>query len=35
MCGKATEFIEIYSEARFCSEKCMNKFYDELQKGVK
>ena len=32
MCGKETEFIEIYSEGRFCSEECISKFYNELQK---
>lgn len=34
MCGEETEFIEIYSEGRFCSEECMNKFYDEFQRKV-
>lgn len=26
-CGELTEFIEVCSEAHFCSEECENEFY--------
>lgn len=29
-CGKPTYQIDIYSEARFCSDECTNKFYREV-----
>lgn len=32
ICGKPTKNVEIYSEGYFCSEECMNKFYDEWGK---
>lgn len=33
MCGKMTDKIGVYSEGRFCSEECLEKFYEEWSKG--
>ena len=30
MCGEPTNFVEICSEGRFCSDECMDKFYERL-----
>lgn len=30
VCGEPTRFVDISSEARFCSDECMNKFYERL-----
>lgn len=30
VCGCPTEYVEICSEAHFCSEECVNTFYDEF-----
>jgi len=32
MCGAMTRYIDIASEGRFCSDECMEKFYEELSK---
>ena len=34
VCGQPTEYIEICSEAHFCSEECLNAFYDEFWRNV-
>lgn len=31
MCGQPTPFIEVYSEAHFCSVECANAFYEQMQ----
>lgn len=30
ICGEPTEYIDIASEARFCSDECMDEFYRRL-----
>jgi hypothetical protein len=30
ICGEPTSFIEVCSEANFCSDECENQFYKEL-----
>lgn len=30
ICGTPTEYIEVCSEAHFCSEECVNQFYNQL-----
>lgn len=34
MCGTPTRYIEILSEGHFCSDECVNKFYEELDKRL-
>ena len=34
-CGRETDYIEFCSEAHFCSDKCIYKFYEELEKEKK
>lgn len=34
-CGKPTRFIEYASEGRFCSEECLDEFYDWLNERQK
>lgn len=29
VCGKPTKYIDIFSEAHFCSKECFDKFYEE------
>jgi hypothetical protein len=31
LCGEPTEFIEVCSEAHFCSEECENEFYKSME----
>lgn len=31
-CGELTEYVEIFTEAHFCSEGCVNIFYKKLSK---
>lgn len=33
MCGELTEFVEICSEGRFCSDECMDRFCERLQEN--
>lgn len=33
-CGEHTEFIEVCSEAHFCSSECVDKFYEEYFKHL-
>lgn len=30
MCGEPTEFVEICSEGHFCSDECMDEFYERM-----
>lgn len=30
MCGCPTKYIDVVSEAHFCSDECVDKFYEEL-----
>lgn len=30
MCGTPTKYIEVISEAHFCSDECVSKFYEVL-----
>lgn len=30
MCGEPTEFVDVFSEGRFCSDECMDEFYRRL-----
>jgi hypothetical protein len=32
ICGKPSNRIDVYSEGRFCGEKCEKKFYENLKK---
>lgn len=32
ICKRQTRFVEIFSEAHFCSEECLNEFYNELSR---
>lgn len=34
MCHEPTRFVEIYSEGRFCSDECMDAFYDRFAKDI-
>lgn len=34
VCGQPTEYVEICSEAHFCSEECLNKFYDGFMSSL-
>ena len=34
VCGHPTEYIEICSEAHFCSEECLNEFYDTFWQNI-
>lgn len=29
-CGEPTEYVEVFSEAHFCSEECVKEFYKQL-----
>lgn len=31
ICGKPTAFVEICSEGRFCSDKCLKEFYNKMK----
>ena len=33
MCGRLTPFIDTNTEAHFCSEECVDKFYTEYFRG--
>lgn len=33
MCGEPTKFVEICSEGCFCSDECMDRFYERLQEN--
>jgi hypothetical protein len=33
-CGKLTNFIEICSEGRLCSDECENAWYDRYNKSI-
>lgn len=36
-CGEPTEFVEVYTEAHFCSEECVmewDKYYYEMCEGM-
>lgn len=35
LCKEPTHFIDIASEAPFCSEECMKKFYDDMSEKEK
>ena len=30
MCGTPTKYIEVVSEGHFCSDECVDRFYEEL-----
>ena len=34
-CGELTPFVDICSEARFCSDTCCNKFYAQFNKPLR
>ena len=34
MCGEETVYIEICAEAHFCSEECVDRFYEEFADRV-
>lgn len=34
VCGCPTEYVEICSEAHFCSDECLNEFYTEFCRSL-
>ena len=34
ICGKPTPYVEICSEAHFCCQECMDKFYNAFNKTI-
>lgn len=34
-CGKMTSFIDLYTEAFFCSDECLEKFYHDYHSANK
>lgn len=34
VCGQPTEYVEICSEAHFCSEECLDGFYTEFMASL-
>lgn len=34
MCSAPTLFVDIYSEGRFCSEACCDKFYKQISEEI-
>lgn len=34
ICGEPSEYIDIYSEAHFCSEECKDEFYNRFNELV-
>lgn len=34
VCGETTEYIEICSEAHFCSEECVDEFYCDFWRSI-
>lgn len=35
VCGTLTKYIEIFSEAHFCSDECVKEFYEQVAKSEK
>lgn len=34
ICGAPTKYIEVFSEAHFCSDECVDKFYEQLDASI-
>lgn len=35
ICGKTSHYIEIFSEAHFCSQECLNKWDDKMTEYIR